>query len=143
MGFARCACMDLSRVVELEQEVVRMSPVYLLYPGWLWLLLLLPLIWWLGNRSPALGERAIRQPMIWLRMALLIVVVFALTDPRWRATSEEYVRIWLIDVSRSVEEEAILRAREFQVELQGNGPAPEKEIYLNFGGAVIPVETLG
>ena len=72
------------------------------YPWYLLLLLLIPLVWWLGLKSLAgLGpwRRAIA---IVLRTAVMLLVIFAIAGVQWIWSSEKLTVIYLLDQSDSI-----------------------------------------
>jgi len=72
------------------------------YPWYLLLLLLIPMVWWLGLKSLAgLGpwRRAIA---IVLRTAVMLLVIFAIAGVQWIWSSEKLTVIYLLDQSDSI-----------------------------------------
>lgn len=99
------------------------------YPLALLGLVLLPLIWW-WNRTSLLGGTVGRRRLaLGVRMLLFIVLVLALTDPRRLATTRDAHVIWLVDVSRSVDGEGIVSAKDLHVKA---GARPGKESWIAF-----------
>lgn len=70
-------------------------------PGYLWLLLLLPLVWYMSRRL-RLIERGRRFAIIILRTILLLLVIFALAKLEFRKSSRDLSVFFLLDVSESV-----------------------------------------
>ncbi len=72
------------------------------YPWYLVLLLLIPLVWWLGMKSLAgLGPWR-RSIAIALRTAVMLLVIFAIAGIQWIWSSEKLTVIYLLDQSDSI-----------------------------------------
>ena len=72
------------------------------YPWFLLLLLLIPLVWWLGLKSLAgLGPWR-RSIAISLRTAVMLLVIFAIAGIQWIWSSEKLTVIYLLDQSDSI-----------------------------------------
>ena len=72
------------------------------YPWYLCLLLLIPLVWWLGLKSLAgLGPWR-RTIAIALRTAVMLLVIFAIAGIQWIWSSEKLTVIYLLDQSDSI-----------------------------------------
>lgn len=68
-----------------------------------------------------------------LRSVLLLLVVLALADPRWKGVSREESFLWLVDVSRSVQGKGIETATNLVAKLdEGNGP--DRQEWILFAG---------
>ncbi|HEY5793248.1 MAG TPA: vWA domain-containing protein, partial [Chthoniobacterales bacterium] len=101
-----------------------------------WMLALLPLGWFLWSwqhRSPAPLPPRRRRWSTGLRLTIFALMVLALTDPRWRSSSRQSHYLWMADVSRSVDEKALDRAREIREKI-GAAPAGSSESWLLFAG---------
>ncbi|HZP85555.1 MAG TPA: VWA domain-containing protein [Burkholderiales bacterium] len=83
-------------------------------PLWpLWLLLLLPLMWWASARSRANLSRGHLVAVTLLRSLALIFVVAALLRPAWITAMKEVSVIYALDVSRSVASGFVQSALQF------------------------------
>jgi uncharacterized membrane protein len=72
------------------------------YPWWLLLLLIIPLIWWLGYRSLAgLGPWR-RFLALLFRTAVMLLIIFAIAGVQWIWSSEKLTVIYLLDQSDSI-----------------------------------------
>lgn len=85
----------------------------ILRPAWLVLLLLLPLLWWWHRRSlsPLRGRR--RLVSFVLRATVVLLLVLALSEPRWQSTTHREEVLLLVDQSRSVDRAALEAAEKF------------------------------
>ncbi len=80
----------------LQHSIAFDSPIYLL------LLLLLPLMWWLGYRSlSGLGQWR-RLSALFLRSLVLVILVLALADIQHKRRSDQLTVIYLLDQSLSI-----------------------------------------
>lgn len=71
-------------------------------PAYLWLLLLLPLVWWLSRRSLA-GLGYIRAGLaLLLRFAVVTGLVMALAGIQWRQENQRVTVFFLLDQSESI-----------------------------------------
>ncbi len=71
-------------------------------PGYLWLLLLLPLVWWLSRRSLA-GLGFVRAGLaLFLRMSVVTGFVLALAGVQWRQENQRVTVFFLLDQSESI-----------------------------------------
>ena len=70
-------------------------------PWYLLLLLLLPLIWYLGFRSLAGLGRWRRLLALFLRSAVLTAMVLALAKAQWRESTDKLCVIYVLDQSES------------------------------------------
>jgi len=73
-------------------------------PGWLWLLLLLPAIWWFSYRRLAALGPVRRWVAIALRSAVVLLVILSLAGAQKVRTSEKMTVIYLLDESVSIPE---------------------------------------
>ncbi len=79
----------------------------------LWLLALLPLIWWASVRTrSSLGRRHLAVATV-LRSAALLFVVLALLRPVWTAPATQASVVYALDVSRSVASGFVQSALQF------------------------------
>ena len=74
-------------------------------PWWLLLLLLIPVIWWLGFHSLAGLGRTRQFTVLTLRTLVLALLVLALAQLQWKKTTERLTVIFVLDHSKSVPEE--------------------------------------
>jgi uncharacterized membrane protein len=86
------------------------------YPWALVGLALVALVWNEGRRSVALHTRGRRRLSLALRTAGVILLVLALSDPRWLQSTQRQHLLWMVDASRSVGKEAVGRAAAFVAE---------------------------
>lgn len=82
-------------------------------PGYLFLLLLLPVVWWTGRRSLAALDRFRRWSALTLRMGLVLVAVLALAEMQIVRTTDRLAVIYLLDRSLSVSPDEARRAIDF------------------------------
>jgi uncharacterized membrane protein len=66
------------------------------------LLLVLPLLWWIGARSRRQLARRHRSLLIVLRACAVVALVLAAARPAWQQRSEALSVVYALDVSRSV-----------------------------------------
>ncbi len=76
--------------------------LYFLYPQYLWLLILLPLLWWISRQTLASLGSVRRWVVIALRSAVLLLLVFSLAQAQWVRTAERLTVLYLIDQSLSI-----------------------------------------
>ena len=115
-------------------------------------MLLIPLIWFMMNRSSEKG-RSVRRWLIiaGLRSALVIVLAIALSDPRLLRHSDQVNVFFCLDVSESVSRDQQLKAEAFMkkagAEMKnedqaglivfGKQPSLETSLINNFESAII------
>lgn len=93
----------------------------------LWLLALLPLMWWASARSRVNLSRAHLITVTLLRTAALMCVIGALLRPWWTAPIKEVSVVYVLDVSRSVASGFVQSALQFaQKASQQAKPALER-----------------
>jgi uncharacterized membrane protein/uncharacterized protein YegL len=102
----------------------------LTYPFFLWALFGLGFIVWWHRRGLALFSPRRRFLSSVLRGLLFVLVVLALTEPRWMQRRRETHVIWLVDVSRSVGRSAIDAAQKFAAQATGM----ESQSWVAFAG---------
>ena len=73
-------------------------------PGWLALLGLLPVLWWLSFRSLAALGNVRRIVAIALRSLVLVLVILALAELQWKRMSDRLTVIYVLDQSLSIPE---------------------------------------
>ena len=73
-------------------------------------LLFLPLLWHWGRTSLVTSSGPRRRAALILRAVIFVLLVCALTDPRWLSSTKDVHVIWLVDASRSVDGEGIKMA---------------------------------
>ncbi|MFV2068829.1 MAG: VWA domain-containing protein, partial [Pirellulales bacterium] len=71
-------------------------------PGYLMLLALLPLIWWIGRRSLRAMGRGRRLVAVGARTIVVLLVIFALADAHLVRTIDRLTVIYLLDQSLSI-----------------------------------------
>ena len=71
-------------------------------PWFLLLLLLLPVIWYLGYRSLAGLGRWRRLSALFLRSAVLTAIVLALAKAQWQESTDKLCVIYVLDQSQSI-----------------------------------------
>ncbi|WP_345683652.1 VWA domain-containing protein [Novipirellula caenicola] len=71
-------------------------------PGYLWLLLFLPLLWWYGYRSLAALGRFRRGFALLFRTVVWTGIVFALAGVQWVWVSDRVTVMYLLDQSESI-----------------------------------------
>ncbi len=91
-------------------------PLEFSYPWMLLALAALFLVWLRARESVALFTPQRRRLSFVLRTIGIILVVLALTDPRWLQPSDRQHVLWLVDVSRSVGKEGISAATKFMAQ---------------------------
>ena len=77
------------------------------------LLLLLPIVWWLGSSSRRNLARRHRIVMTALRVAAIAALVVAAAKPTWHQRSEDLSVVYAVDVSRSVSPAFVAAALEW------------------------------
>ena len=92
-----------------------MSQLQLLQPQGLWLLMLLPLLWWASSASRSELGRARRIASTCLRSLSVIALAFALAQPIQSVPSRKSSTVFVVDVSDSVDD-AALREVEHYIE---------------------------
>ena len=108
LGLAPRASCLVPRVPEQRVSAVSVGA---LWP--LWLLVLLPLMWWAAMRSRStLARRHLAVATI-LRSAALVFVVLALLRPVWTAPATQVSVVYALDVSRSVASGFVQSALQF------------------------------
>lgn len=85
----------------------------ILRPESLWLLLLLPILWWWHRKSlsPLRGLR--RTASLLVRCLVALALVLALSEPRWMGTTAKQEILLLVDQSASVGSSAVSAATDF------------------------------
>jgi len=85
----------------------------ILRPLALVLLLLVPLVWWGYQRSisPLRGRRKLASAIV--RCVVIVLLVLALSEPRWLGETAREQVILMVDRSRSIGDHALERARQF------------------------------
>lgn len=76
--------------------------IEMIHPGWWVLAVLIPLLWWWGRSSLDPLSPARRLGSVALRTGMVLLLAFALTDPRLERSTEENAFLWLVDVSDSL-----------------------------------------
>ena len=71
-------------------------------PGYLFLLLFVPLIWWFSFRSLSGLGRYRRMFALLLRTAVVVLLVMALANVQLRRTMDKMTVIFLLDQSASI-----------------------------------------
>ncbi|MEM1059197.1 MAG: VWA domain-containing protein [Verrucomicrobiota bacterium] len=100
--------------------------LYFNYPWALLGLLGLIWLWYWHGRSVALATPWRRALSLGLRIAVVVCMVLALSDPRWLGTTGREHVVWLVDASRSTDGAALARAEELMAESSGaDGPASQ------------------
>ncbi len=98
----------------------------------LWLLLLLPVVWWGARRSRANLGRWHLVTVTVLRTLALALVVAALLQPVWSRTGARVSVVYALDVSRSVAAEFVQSALDF-AERAGRQAQPAASRFVVFG----------
>ena len=88
-------------------------PIRFEHPGWLLLLLLVPLAWWLARRAAGTLSSTRRWISLSLRAIVIVLLAAALAEPSWVRRSEDLAVIVVADTSRSVPPELLLDAESF------------------------------
>jgi len=94
-------------------------------------LLVLPLFWQWSRTALVTASETRRRLALRLRCSIFILLVCALTDPRWLATTKDVQVIWLVDSSRSVDGEGVKKAGTLH---QAAGDHGSKESWIAFAG---------
>jgi uncharacterized membrane protein len=100
----------------------------------LWLLALVPLLWWTAGRSRTKLPRRHMVVATALRTTALVCVVLALAQPVWTARVTQASVVYVIDVSRSVASGFVQSALQFAGKANREG-APAVVRYVVFGAA--------
>lgn len=99
----------------------------------LWLLLLVPAVWWIGYRSRANLSRRHLVTVSALRTLALLLVVAALLQPVWTRSGTRVSVVYALDVSRSVAADFMQSALDF-AERAGREERPAVARFVVFGG---------
>ncbi len=114
------------------------------HPGWLWLLLLAPLILtggYLRGRSRGFGPIG-----IWLRTAATIVLVLALADPLWSTGPAAPAVVIVVDRSDSLAGDTSTRIADWLDSALAAAGSSDRAAIVSFGGSVVmsqPVSSAG
>ncbi|HYL18611.1 MAG TPA: VWA domain-containing protein [Burkholderiales bacterium] len=105
------------------------------------LLVLLPLIWWLGRRSATnLGARHLAAATA-LRALTFLLLLLALMQPVWLARTREVSVVYALDVSRSVAPDFVQSALQW-IRSANREHAPATARYVVFGERPVLVDDL-
>ena len=105
------------------------------------LLVLLPLIWWLGRRSATnLGARHLAAATA-LRALAFVLLLLALMQPVWLARTREVSVVYALDVSRSVAPDFVQSALQW-IRSANREHAPASARYVVFGERPVLVDDL-
>src|SRR4030067_478360 len=96
------------------------------YPHFLWLLLLVPLTMWLALLGPRRPTPARFWTSLALRVALLVLVVLALSGIQLRLRADYLTAVFLLDVSDSLPAEQKARGEALIRQAIDNMPAGDK-----------------
>ncbi|MBM4107172.1 MAG: hypothetical protein FJ257_13000, partial [Phycisphaerae bacterium] len=88
-------------------------PIRFEHPGWLSLLVLLPIAWWLARRGAGTMSAARRWISFLLRAVVIGLLAVALAEPSWIRRGEDLTVVVVADASRSVPQELALDAERF------------------------------
>ncbi|MGA1399988.1 MAG: VWA domain-containing protein, partial [Phycisphaerales bacterium] len=88
-------------------------PIRFEHPGWLLLLLLVPLAWWLARRAAGTLSPARRWISLGLRAIVIVLLAAALAEPSWVKRSDDLAVIVVADTSRSVPRELLAEAESY------------------------------
>jgi len=99
----------------------------------LWLLLLLPLVWWTARRSRANLARGHLVAVTILRTLAVLLVVAALLQVEWSRSGTRVSVVYVLDVSRSVAAEFVQSAMRF-AEKATREAQPALTRFVVFGG---------
>ncbi len=72
------------------------------HPGYLWLLIALPLLWWIGYRSLASLGTVRQLAALSLRSLIWTVIVLAISGVQWVWTHDRLTVMYLLDQSESI-----------------------------------------
>ncbi|HRJ73339.1 MAG TPA: hypothetical protein PLS03_14035, partial [Terrimicrobiaceae bacterium] len=105
--------------------------IEILRPESLWLLALLPLLWWWHRRTiaPLRGFR--RTAAFSVRALVTCAIILALAEPRWISATDRQEVLLLIDQSRSVDNAALDAAEKFAADADFGGA---DIAWMGFGG---------
>jgi len=118
-------------------------------PGWLWSLLLVPLIWIFANQSRAIEPARARTFATLSRACIIVCLILALAGLRWSKPVSETAVLIVVDNSASVQADGLSQATAFVKEAYEKNPGrkiavaqlfPSAEIRVPFGAA--PLENL-
>ncbi len=90
-------------LVDLGKAVTHLEPVQ---PAWLWLLLVLPVIIYWSRKSLAGMGPTRRWLAIILRTAILLFLILAMAEVRFRQVNDTVTTLFLVDRSLSIPEES-------------------------------------
>jgi uncharacterized membrane protein len=117
-----------------RELVVRGRRLVLPHPAWLGALAALPWLWLVKGSSLADLPRAQQWLSLGVRAALVAALAAALTGAAWVGTDHRVCTVVLVDVSDSVPDEALGRARAYVEELRRAAGADDTLRLVTFAG---------
>lgn len=110
-------------------------------PGWLWALLLVPLVAIVGYGA---GRRRGMQPAgIWLRTGAVALVILALAQPLWSTTAAAPAVVVVVDRSQSVSAETTASVAAWLNDALGAAGSGDRAAIVTFGGNAIVDQPVG
>ncbi len=82
-------------------------------PQYLVLLVLLPVIWWVGRRSIRAFSSWQQRIALWLRLAVAALVVIALAEPNWLTLMNRLTVLFVVDASDSIDRQELKQAIDY------------------------------
>lgn len=93
-------------------------------PQWLWLLALLPLVWWVGF-DPLRRLGSVRRWLaLTLRTIVFVLLVVALARIQWKQTTDRMTVFFLLDQSESIP----IESRRFMLDYAANAVAQHRRV---------------
>lgn len=102
------------------------------HPGWGWLALLLPLLWWRVRPGVTMPHKV-------LRTAVFACIIAALTQPGLVHRSDMVRRVFVLDQKTAMSDAARLRARQVVAARRAALPARDPVTVVQLGGAPVAI----
>ena len=100
--------------------------------GWLWLLLLVPLVALVGYLVGR--KRGLRPASIWLRTAAMALLVLALAQPLWSTGAAAPATVIVVDRSQSLSNNTSSSVVEWLNSALGSASSEDRAAIVSFGG---------
>jgi uncharacterized membrane protein len=101
-------------------------------PGWLWLLVLVPLVAVTGY---LLGrQRGLRPASVWLRTAAMLFLILALAQPLWSAGAASPATVVVVDRSTSLSGDTSTSVADWLNSALGSAGSNDRAAIVSFGG---------
>ncbi|MCU0870329.1 MAG: hypothetical protein MUF30_12165, partial [Burkholderiales bacterium] len=107
---------------------------------WLALLVALPLVVWVARTSRAALAPGPQRTLLALRVAAMVAVAAALSQPAWLATSDRVSVVYALDVSRSVDPAFVEAAIAWMERAQAD-PRAQRQRFFAFADRPVEVDS--